>query len=136
LRAVFDTNVIVAGIVAEGLCREIIETHLPAHTPILSPPLWHELVEKLREKFELHLEELPVLHFYRRLAVWVEPAKLAERVCRDPDDDWVLATAAVGQAEVIVSGDQDLLVLGGFRGIPILTPRGFLERLPGAERPS
>ena len=39
MRVVFDTNVIVAGLVAEGLCREVVEMHLPEHTPILSSAL-------------------------------------------------------------------------------------------------
>ena len=42
MRVVFDTNVLVAGVVAEGLCREIVETHVPDHTPILSSVLWDE----------------------------------------------------------------------------------------------
>ncbi|MEO6971547.1 MAG: putative toxin-antitoxin system toxin component, PIN family [Chthoniobacterales bacterium] len=51
---------------------------------------------------------------------------LAERVCRDKDDDVVLATAVAGRATIIVSGD-DLLVWKKFRGIRILSPRQFLE---------
>ena len=129
MRVVFDTNMIVAGIVAEGLCREIVEDHIPAHTPILSRQLWDELVEKLQTKFDLDPDGLPVLGLYRRLATWVEPVKLQPPICRDPDDDWVLATASAGEAEAIVSGDEDLLVLRRHRGVPILSPRRFLERL-------
>jgi len=129
LRVVFDTNVIVAGVVAEGLCREIVETRLPDHEPVLSDPLWEELLGKLAEKFDLLLEDLPVLHLYRGLATWVEAPPLDPPVCRDPDDDAVLSTAHGGDAELIVSGDDDLLSLGSFRGIPIVTPRGFLERV-------
>jgi putative PIN family toxin of toxin-antitoxin system len=129
VRIVFDTNVIVAGIVAEGLCREIVEDHIPAHTPILSQRLWDELVEKLQTKFDLNPDDLPVLGLYRRHATWVEPAELQPPVCRDPDDDWVLATALAGEAESIVSGDDDLLVLRRYRGVAILSPRRFLERL-------
>jgi putative PIN family toxin of toxin-antitoxin system len=129
VRVVFDTNVIVAGIVAEGLCRELVEVDLPQHEAILSPALWDELVGALREKFGLDAAELPVLQLYHRHATWVDPQPLESPVCRDPDDDWVLATAATGQAELIVSGDEDLLVLGRFRDIAILSPRGFLEHL-------
>jgi len=129
VRVVFDTNVIVAGIVAEGLCREIVEDHIPEHTPILSGWLWDELVEKLHTKFDLDPLGLPLLGLYRRLATWVEPAELQPPVCRDPEDDWVLATALAGAAEAIVSGDDDLLVLRRYRGVPILSPRRFLERL-------
>ena len=132
MRIVFDTNVVVAGVVAEGLCHEIVEIHLPQHVAILSRQLWDELVTKLREKFDLELEELPLLHLYRRHATWVEATALEKPACRDPDDDWVLATAVAGEAEVIVTGDADLLDLLAFRGIAILSPRGFLERLQRA----
>ena len=131
MRVVFDTNVILAGIVAEGLCREIVETHIPKHTPILSEPLWDELVAKLRDKFDLEADELPFLSLYRRHATWVDPRPLEKSVCRDPDDDWVLGTAVAGKADVIVTGDEDLLTLRRHQGIAILKPRGFLERLPG-----
>jgi putative PIN family toxin of toxin-antitoxin system len=129
VRVVFDTNVIVAGIVAEGLCREIVETHVPQHTPVLSRPLWDELVEKLKDKFDLEADALPVLTLYRRHATWVDPPPLDKPVSRDPDDDWVLVTALAGEAEAIVTGDDDLLSLGEYEGVPILKPRQFLESL-------
>jgi putative PIN family toxin of toxin-antitoxin system len=50
-------------------------------------------------------------------------------VCRDPKDDKFLEVAVSGQAEVLVTGDRDLLVLSPFRGIPFLTPAEFLDRL-------
>ena len=127
MRVVFDTNVIVAGIVAEGLCREIVEEHIPDHITILSNRLWNELVEKLKTKFDLDANDLPLLGLYQRLSVWVEPVKLAAPICRDPDDDWVLATALAGKARAIVTGDDDLLVLRRHRGIRILSPRKFLK---------
>jgi putative PIN family toxin of toxin-antitoxin system len=126
---VFDTNVIVAGLVAEGLCREILETHLPEHVAILADPLWKELVEKLRSKFNLVPEELPLLGLYRRIAEWVRAQPLPKQVRRDADDDWVLTAAVAGGAEVIVTGDPDLLVLGAHEGIEIVSPRQFLERI-------
>ena len=129
MRLVFDTNVIVAGLVSEGLCHELVETHLPDHTAILSNRLWDELVDKLQDKFGLAAADLPLLHLYRQHATFVEVQPLEKPVCRDPDDDWVLATAIAGEAEAIVTGDGDLLELGAFRGVAILTPRQFIERL-------
>ena len=128
MKLVCDTNVFVAGLVAEGLCREIIEIHLPEHEPIMSRVLWDELVEKLRSKFGLLVDELPILSLYRGRATWVEPSRLAKRVCRDSDDDWVLATAKAGGAELILTGDTDLLVLESWEGIEVVNPRRFLER--------
>ena len=129
MRLVFDTNVIVAGLVSEGLCHEVVETHLPDHTAILSRILWDELAETLRDKFALAAGGLPLLDLYRRHATWVEPQPLDKPVCRDPDDDWVLATAIAGQADAVVTGDDDLLALGDYQGVAILNPRQLLERL-------
>jgi predicted nucleic acid-binding protein len=53
--------------------------------------------------------------------------RLEPPVGRDPDGDWVLATAMVAKADVIVTGDKDLLVLKGRAGVSILSPRQFLE---------
>ena len=128
MRVVFDTNVVVAGIVAEGLCREILEIHLPEHEAILSQVLWDELLSTLRRKFGLAADDLPILALYRQHAEWSDPARLADTVCRDPDDDWVLATALAGNAEAIVTGDADLLTIGSYSGIEIISPRQFVSR--------
>lgn len=63
------------------------------------------------------------------LADVVEDTGSVAGVARDPEDDKVLAAAVEGRAEVIVSGDRDLLALGEYEGIAIMTPRAFLERL-------
>jgi putative PIN family toxin of toxin-antitoxin system len=131
VKLVFDTNVLIAGIVAEGLCRELLEIHLPEHDLVLSDALLAELAEVLRNRFDLEADELPIVRLYRRHAVRVEIEPLEAPVCRDADDDLVLATALAGGAEVIVTGDEDLLTLGEWRGIAILSPRRFLERLAG-----
>lgn len=55
-------------------------------------------------------------------------------VTRDPKDDAILACAVEGQADFVVSGDQDLLVLGGHEGIRVVAPRRFLEILRRHER--
>ena len=53
------------------------------------------------------------------------------RVCRDPKDDMVLEAALAGGAEVIVTGDRDLLVPHPWRGVAILTPTDFTTRFGG-----
>jgi uncharacterized protein len=129
VKVVFDTNVIVAGIVAEGLCREIVEIHLPEQEPVLCRELWDELTGKLRAKFGLEPADLPLLALYHGAVTWVQPRKLKPPVCRDPDDDRVLACALAGGVRWIVTGDADLLVLEKYQGIEILNPRKFLERI-------
>ena len=66
---------------------------------------------------------------YARLAQIVEPQPLPEPASRDPDDDVVLATALAAQANLIVSGDDDLLTLHEYQGMPILPASAALQRL-------
>jgi putative PIN family toxin of toxin-antitoxin system len=62
-----------------------------------------------------------MLRNYRRIATLVAARRLEQRVSRDVDDDAVLACARTARADLVVSGDDDLLVLGAFDGIPIVT---------------
>lgn len=54
---------------------------------------------------------------------------LLKPVCRDPQDDAILATAVAARADLLVTGDKDLLVIGSFQGIPIVPPAECLVRL-------
>ncbi len=101
-----------------------------ARTPSVPRTLPYELRTNLRTKFKVDPDKLPLLTALRENAEIVKPVSLGERVSRDKDDDLVLATAAAGQAEMIVTGDNDLLVVKRFRGIQILSrPRQLLELL-------
>ena len=63
---------------------------------------------------------------YARETVMVQITGNLNGFCRDPKDDMVLETAVLAGAEIIVTGDKDLLTMGQFRGIRILTPREYL----------
>ena len=68
-----------------------------------------------------------------RVAAFLVPFVELHRVdtvitaCRDPKDNKFLEAAIAARADVIVTGDADLLALHPFRGIPILSPAAFLE---------
>lgn len=129
MRLVLDTNVLVAAIAADGLCRDLVRLRLRQHTIITSKALLAELRRTVRNKFKIASEELRFLSLFEERAELVVPAPLGKRICRDRDDDIVLATAIAGRADLIVTGDNDLLVLKQFRGIGILSPRQVLELL-------
>jgi putative PIN family toxin of toxin-antitoxin system len=132
VRLVCDTNVLIAGLVAEGLCRDIVKRRLPKHELFTSKVLLAELDEKLREKFGVDPGRVPFIKAYRDRATILQPATLPERVCRDQDDDEVLAVAVAARAEAILTGDKDLLTLKVHAGIPILPPRQWVELLDQA----
>jgi len=129
VKVVCDTNVLVAGMVAEGLCRDIVKRRLLHAELITSRASLDELARTLRKKFGTDPAEVPFLKIYRERATLVRPASLPHPVCRDRDDDKVLATAVAGQADIIVTGDDDLLVLVEYQGIRILSPRQFVDML-------
>ncbi len=103
-------------------------------TPIVSKPILDELstvlgYEKLQAKIR-HLQTTPyeLMQLVHRLAVSRPIVEVDVHGLRDPKDLMILATAASGDIEVIVTGDLDLLVLGEFAGIPILSPQVFLKQ--------
>jgi putative PIN family toxin of toxin-antitoxin system len=129
VRLVCDTNVLIAGLVADGLCRDIVKRRLPRHELFTSKALLAELNEKLRDKFGVDPDSVPFIKTYRDRATIIRPAALAASVCRDRDDNEVLAVATAAKATAIVTGDKDLLTLKTHGGIPILSPRLFVELL-------
>lgn len=126
---VLDTNVFVAAMVARGLCHEVIVRALGSCTVATSQPLLAELEDTLRTKFTLGPAGRAFLEQLRPRMRLVTPTPLPAPVCRDADDDVVLATAIAAGAVVMVTGDQDFLVLSRYQGIDIIAPRDFLSRL-------
>jgi len=84
-----------------------------------------------REKFERYVTREERERFLRSLLREARLIEIREKIqaCRDPKDDKFLELAINGEADCIVSGDDDLLMLDPFRGIEILTPSSFLDAL-------
>ena len=129
MRVVFDTNVLYSALAAKGFCEEVLDEAAGDCDIVWSHFLNDELESLLTRRHKIGPATRVALQAYVDLCEFVEPEPLDERVCRDKSDDIVLATALAGKADVIVTGDEDLLVLKKFRGIEILLPRQFLEFL-------
>lgn len=133
-RVVLDTNVLISGALSStstpalALERSIRDGQLLASTATLL-----ELMEKLLSpKFDRYLSRDKRDALLLRLAPLVEIVEVVQQVraSRDPKDDRFLEVAVNGRADVVVTGDHDLLELNPFRGIPILAPAGFIARQP------
>jgi uncharacterized protein len=132
-RAVLDTNVLISAFLSPlGKPFACLGWVLDNATLIVSRELLEELESRLtRPKFAKYLDESRRRALVADLALNAVQVELSGtvRVCRDPDDNKLLEIAAVGRADCLVTGDQDLLVLNVFQGIPILTPTRFLDVL-------
>ncbi len=137
MRFVLDTNLLVSGVIAAGLPRRLVDGAKAGEFELCtSEVLLAELLDVLsRSKFAARLSQAGlspqgIVDDLRRLAVVVSPTDTPRVVPTDPDDDHVIAAAVTGQADLIASGDKrDLLPLGSFQGIPIITAREAVERL-------
>ncbi len=130
--AVVDTNVFVSGLLRpQGVPGQILRLWRAGQLHLLySPALLDELVNVLARprlrKYGLQPDDvraiIDFLHEYGQLVIPTETLS----VCRDPKDNHILEIAMTSRADAIVSGDDDLLVLNPFQGIPILSPADFL----------
>ncbi len=126
MRIVIDTNVLISSFIGRGSSHKVLEHCIRHHQVVTSQFILDELREKLVEKFkyapELANEAIALLQSRMNLVV---PEPLTAPVCRDADDDNILATALAGQCECIITGDKDLLVLQKFNAIKIVNPATF-----------
>ena len=136
VRAVVDTNVLLSGLLWRGRPHVLMEqVRAGALTLISSSALLAELAEVMnRPKFQVILagsktDPEQTLVKLRRLAEIVDPPPLPAPVSRDPSDDDVLALAAASRADLIITGDADLLTLGRHPGIPIIDPAEAIARI-------
>lgn len=126
MKVLLDTNVLIAAFVSQGRCAVLLEYCAEAHELVTSQALLAEYREKLLRKFHLGSEHADArVALLRSVMHIVTPKSLPTPVSRDPDDDLVLATAVAGACRCIVTGDKDLLVVGQYAGIDIITPGEF-----------
>jgi putative PIN family toxin of toxin-antitoxin system len=139
VRVVIDTNVLLSGLLWPGKPHRLIEqVRAGALILVSSPALLAELAEVIaRPKFKSALArsgtdpEL-MLAQMRLLAEITAPPPLPEPVSRDSDDDVVLALATAARPDLIITGDQDLLVLGAYAGIPIVSAAEAIDLISAA----
>jgi uncharacterized protein len=137
LRVVFDTSTLVsAALQPDSVPDRALGRALLSYQVIACRETLDELQRVLqRSKFDRYISSDSRSLFFQKFRRDCFSYPLAEveihaarGVCRDDKDTQFLALALVAKAELIVSSDQDLLVLDAWRGIEIRTPAQFLEQ--------
>lgn len=127
---VIDANVWVSALQFGGKHTtpiRAVEKALRRDTLATSQEINAEIRRILADKFQWSPGEAErLINSYFKKSLYVTISGFI-RVCRDPNDDMVLECAVLAGAQVIISGDKDLLVMGSFRGIRIVTPAEFLQ---------
>jgi uncharacterized protein len=136
-RVILDTNVLIsAALSPRGKPFACLTWVLDNATLLTSRELLDELDTRLaRPKFSKYVHDTRRHAFVADLtvsSVLVEVRGVVT-LCRDPDDDKLLEMIVAGDANCLVTGDQDLLVLHPFQGVPILTPAAFLEAVAASD---
>ena len=128
MRVVFDTNVLISAYLFAGIGKMVIDYCIDNHEIeiVLSRTILNEFNRVLIDKFRYSDEDARMtIETVALVSEIVEPATFDTQICRDPDDDAILGTAVAGNADCIVTGDNDLLVLERFRGVDIIAPSDF-----------
>jgi len=130
-RIVVDTNVLVSRLLApRSVPAQALRHATHIGRLLVSDETMREVADVLsRPKFSPYLSEEQTREFLQLLESVAElvPVTRQVKVCRDPKDDKFLALAVGGEADCIVTGDSDLLSLGMFEGVVIVTPATFLD---------
>ena len=134
-KVVLDTNVLVSGVIASGYSASILDAarreEIKLVTSVHLLEEFSEVISRrhIARKYPKAAEEAEsLLDFLRAFAVLASGIPEANAISPDRDDDFVLACALEEGADCVVSGDPHLLDLKIYRGIPILSPKEFVEQ--------
>lgn len=128
MRVLLDSNIWLAILSRRGFCRRVWRRLKRECVPFSGDWILGEVEEKMHSKFGATARAaVKYAGYVRDVTRNVVLHSSPPQICRDADDDNVLALAVEAKCEFIITGDKDLLVLDGHDGMRIVTPRAFAE---------
>ena len=130
MRVLLDSNVWLAILTTDGFCRRVWRTARRQCQIAASQEILDEIAVKLRVKFGFAPRHARLMTFF--VERQIEPVRVVSviNICRDADDNRILAAALDSDCSHLVTGDADLLVLKKFETVSIVSPREFLDLIP------
>ena len=133
MRVFFDTNVLVSAFLARGLCADLLRLVLSERTLVTSEVVLAELRDVLGRKVRMPAQQIDaIVAFLRDQPVAPNPATILQLGLVDADDEWVLASAVLAEADLFVTGDQGVMACKN-PPLPLFNPRGCWEHLRGSD---
>jgi len=131
MRVFLDTNVLVSGFATRGLSADVVRLLLAEHELLTGEVVLEETRRVLTEKFGVPGDKADQIEsLLRRRHVEPVPDSEPPVEVRDPDDEIVLASAVAAEAEILITGDKDLLdIADQVDAVRIMTPRTFWEKV-------
>ena len=134
MKVFLDTNVVLAAFATRGLCADLFPHVLLEHELLVGEAVIRELRSTLRIKLRLPKDAIDEIEALLRDQVVVKtPRAHLSLNISDADDEWIVAEAMAGKADVLVTGDAALQKLGKRAPLRIVSPRGLWDMLRGSQ---
>jgi len=135
MKVFLDTNVLASAAATRGLCADVVRQVLASHQLFISDQVLNELESVLRSKFGVGQDLIDdFIWLLQQDSVLAQPGQLPKVKLQDKDDLLILGAAIASRAEVLVTGDKELLELGDIEGLEIVSPRQFWEKLKAQQQ--
>ena len=130
MKIFLDTNVLASAAATRGLCADVLREVFASHDLFTSEQALNELRRVLRLKFGVPQALIDdFIQLLQQNSVLAQPLQVPRVNLQDKEDLTILAAAITAGAEILITGDKELLDLGGVEKIEILSPRQFWEKL-------
>lgn len=129
MRIKFDTNIIFSSLITQGLSTCVLDICIDKHYLFISQFIIDEVVDKLKNKFKTKSKDIKkIKSFLLSTFTRIKPKGEKPEACRDIDDNNILHLSESIHADLIITGDKDLLILKSFKQTAIVSPRIFMEK--------
>ena len=126
MKILFDTNVLISAFMASGSCYDVIDNSIHGHELYCTPSIINEFRKVFKDDFHYPEEVInQFIRFIDKFFIKGDAASAIDNVCRDADDNQILADALANGIEILITGDKDLLDLKRYKGVKIISPREY-----------